>query len=400
MTADHDPSPPPSTDAAPDTGAASGTDTGAASDLAPGSEAACHDLLRHLAGRAPDDLLPSARTWLAEGRVVDVARAVTVAALTYRVPLREQDIPVLASLLSTGGADPTVLAEAEVVVSEVPPPFVFGERPDDAPDAGSADAAAVAAASGTSSASAGRAGKSRAGKGRAKKGSTTANRSTKGTTTITTGSGAGPVRGLWRSWRRPADGSPWPPPRPVYIVEVATLESRVATAALVGQALRDAGDPTPQVECHATGEDLPTYVRMALTDGSLLWAASPDREILVADVFDRIDDDGEPAFDDDHPRIDDIAERERLAAYLNSGAALLTTPMGTIDILAPERGPVVPLTFRTDGTWVWTDALTYYLVEYGIRPVPELLAHLAEAGTDHPQIDGVDVYRAMVAITG
>ncbi|WP_410967564.1 hypothetical protein, partial [Salmonella sp. SAL4456] len=41
------------------------------------------------------------------------------------------------------------------------------------------------------------------------------------------------AHGLWRVWRRPADGSPWPPPKRVYLVEMdAEVELPAVTARL------------------------------------------------------------------------------------------------------------------------------------------------------------------------
>jgi hypothetical protein len=38
------------------------------------------------------------------------------------------------------------------------------------------------------------------------------------------------------------------------------------------------------------------------------------------------------------------------------------------------------MNFRTDGTWIWTDAVTFYLEEYHLAPEPDLLAHLRAVG--------------------
>ena len=46
----------------------------------------------------------------------------------------------------------------------------------------------------------------------------------------------------------------------------------------------------------------------------------------------------------------------------------------------------------TDGAWVWSEDLAYYVRTYGVR-VPEGLLHRARAGLPHPlaseQIDAV-----------
>jgi hypothetical protein len=48
-----------------------------------------------------------------------------------------------------------------------------------------------------------------------------------------------------------------------------------------------------------------------------------------------------------------------------------------VDRIDPARGQVVPLSFRTDGHWVWSDALGYYVAEHGIAPELEFLRHIA-----------------------
>lgn len=99
----------------------------------------------------------------------------------------------------------------------------------------------------------------------------------------------------------------------------------------------------------------------------------------LAAVFDVVDPVTGPGFASDRPRLAQ-AEREALARYLNGGAAVLLTPMLMDDVLDPQRRGVVPMGFRTDGRWVWTDTVTYYLTEHGLAPEPELLAHLRAQG--------------------
>jgi hypothetical protein len=72
------------------------------------------------------------------------------------------------------------------------------------------------------------------------------------------------------------------------------------------------------------------------------------------------------------PRLDD-AERDRVAAYLTAGAPILLTTALSPDVLDPARGKVVGASFRTDGTWVWSDALAYYVRVHGLAPEDDLL---------------------------
>jgi hypothetical protein len=104
-------------------------------------------------------------------------------------------------------------------------------------------------------------------------------------------------------------------------------------------------------------------------------------EFRLAVVFDTVDPLTGPAFVPDHPRIDDDDERRALAAYLDAGEPVLMTTSLTDDVVDRERTGAVPMSFRTDGTWIWTDTVTYYLREHRLAPEPGLLAHLRGAGT-------------------
>lgn len=68
-------------------------------------------------------------------------------------------------------------------------------------------------------------------------------------------------------------------------------------------------------------------------------------------------------------------ETASVGAYLEAGAVVMHTTKRGIDILADDD-PVVPLTTRTDGEFVWTGPVTYYVQTYGIAPDPEFLAYV------------------------
>ncbi|MGA5824023.1 hypothetical protein ACPC54_40025 [Kitasatospora sp. NPDC094028] len=99
-----------------------------------------------------------------------------------------------------------------------------------------------------------------------------------------------------------------------------------------------------------------------------------------AAVFDTVDPVTGPGFAPDRPRLAAGGAREAVARYLHAGTAVLLTPMLMDDVVDPRRQGVVPMGFRTDGRWIWTDTVTYYLEEYGLAPDPELLAHVREQG--------------------
>ncbi|SDP99237.1 hypothetical protein [Lentzea jiangxiensis] len=50
------------------------------------------------------------------------------------------------------------------------------------------------------------------------------------------------------------------------------------------------------------------------------------------------------------------------------------------DVVEPARTATVPTNFVTDGMWVWTDIVTYYLRNYRLAPEPLLLQHIRQQG--------------------
>ncbi len=319
-----------------------------------------HELLLAVAGRLPDDLVATARSWLAEGRFEDVARALTFALLGYRVPVRESDLIALADVLTAHGAEALPLGRVEVAAYEIAPPFLFTPDPVDENAGGATDPGEAAIGA------------------------------------IDPSTGVG----LWTAWRRTADGSPWPPPRRIWLLEVVAGADPVPAGRRLQDALARAGEPHPQVEAFVTGAKLPLYQSLARSAAMLVWAREPHREIRLAAVFDEVDATGTPSFRPGHPRIEDPDERARLVTYLDQGHALLVTPTLAEDVLAPERGPVVPMSFRTDGTWIWSDALTYYLERHALSPEADFLAHVEGAAGGRPTVDGVGVHRALAFLTG
>jgi hypothetical protein len=113
--------------------------------------------------------------------------------------------------------------------------------------------------------------------------------------------------------------------------------------------------------------------------------AAPGQGLRIADVYDGLDPASGPYFRPDRDRIADAAERDRVVGYLRDGVVVLRGTDRDPDALDPSRGNVVPGSFRTDGSWVWNDALTYYVREHGIAPDPEFYAHLIANGYHCPE---------------
>jgi len=122
-------------------------------------------------------------------------------------------------------------------------------------------------------------------------------------------------------------------------------------------------------------------------------------DMLIARVFDAESPSGSPWFSPNRLRVAEPQHRERLASYLEGGRLVLRATGRAVDPLEPALGPVVPLGYRTDGTWVWQEALAYYLRARGVAPELALLCHIEERGCQLPETvaDGVAARAAEVA---
>lgn len=348
------------------------------------AEAGLHALLLRLAGSLPDRMLAEARDALAAGRLLDVVQAVAFEAVSQPLQLDADEIAVLREELARDGGDSDLALALEELRGERPPaPWLFlsalpvtqddavsvvrpqdrtAEVPDaddlaDAPDA--VDRALVAAASAVPG-----------------------------------------VRAVWRAWRMPPSARPWHDPLRVVVVSVDdTVGSLPALTVHLRQSMVAAGDADAQVELCWAGLDAPYYQTLARSCGVLLWSVRPAVPITTARVFDGVDPVRGPWFATNRPVVSDTTERDNLLAALRTGVVIAWSSAAMADILAPERGDVVPLHLRTDGTWVWSDAVAYYLEKYGLAPDPELVAHLSKllAGAEPAEpLDEISVHRALV----
>jgi hypothetical protein len=186
------------------------------------------DVLAACAGQLSDELLTAARFWLAEGRCVDVARAVAFAVVHLHVPVTAHHHRTLVDTLVTGGHDPVAVRGVEPARWPAALPFTFvdgGWSGDDRMD--EAVVGVVADYPG--------------------------------------------AHGVWRAWRMPLDGSPWPAPKRVYLIQAGEQVDVVALTARAQQALAAAGEPAPQVETCAVGSRLAAYQLTVRRNGTLLW---------------------------------------------------------------------------------------------------------------------------------
>ncbi|QKV74026.1 hypothetical protein [Amycolatopsis sp. Hca4] len=330
-----------------------------------------HEMLLRVAGWLPDDALTHARRALAADRCAEVAQLLAFAARRTVLPLDEDDLDALAELLESEGADPAVLDAMELIADNPPLLWRF-----------SLDWGAVEAAEGDDGA--------------------LLIAALAEQDLLAEVTGVPGIRGFWSAVRRPAGDVSHPEPRVVYVVEVDDdADDADEPAELAGrfqETLSAAGERDPQVEVVSMHGVRPRYQRAAQQGGKLLWSPHEDVEVGVARVFDEVDPQAGPRFSPEHEKITDDGERASLVGYLEAGTELLVTSGTMADVLDPEQGPVVPMNFRTDGRWVWTDTVTYYLRHHHLAPDPELLRHLRETEGPPPALDTVLLGRALEAL--
>jgi hypothetical protein len=323
-----------------------------------GSQMNSHDLLLAMAGRVPDRVLATARRRFASG--TDEA-AITLLADTLAqapIPLTEAELTSLRSLAGDAGALPDARPAA------APPGlrFVFGPY-DETGVAGrdALDDALVEAAP-------------------------------------TLG---GALSGIWRSWRYPglelsvSDQDPVidsrDDPLSAYRVYLIQVDDPAEIRAVAAGLSRVIGEPAEAgIEIIGIDQEPPAYQRAALAESLLLWARPGLPEFQVARVFDFADPRTGPGFEPDHRVIDDSGETRRLSGYLRGGYPALTTTTTMLDVVDPASGAVVPASFRTDGSWIWTDSVTYYLDRYGLAPDTRLTRHIEAQfarGVEIPDVD-------------
>jgi hypothetical protein len=69
-------------------------------------------------------------------------------------------------------------------------------------------------------------------------------------------------------------------------------------------------------------------------------------------------------------------DRAAVLRFLKAGTPVLAAATLQEDRLDPTRGRCVPVTFSTDGEWIWPGELAYYFEVHGIWPDDSFLAHI------------------------
>jgi hypothetical protein len=313
-----------------------------------GRTQACHGLLLGLAGRIPDNLITRCREQLAAGELTEMARSVMFCLLSLDLTLPRAGQEVLRSVLD----DPPALADLETA-DPAPVTWRFSPEPPTAEE----PAALTVAVAGALAREAG-------------------------------------AIGCWLAWRTGPSGTPPAPATPVFVVETQPGTDLVGVTGRLQQHLAAAGETSPQVEVYSRDREPPVYQQQARGYGELIWAAAEDPGLRIAGIFDEVDPEHGPRFHPSHPRLD-AAEAAQIARYLSEAEPVLITAKRMDDVLDPARVYCVPISFRTDGTWIWTEAAAYYAQQHLLEPDPELLAHVRANRHTLPVVDGVALHRAL-----
>ncbi|HEY3709940.1 MAG TPA: ferredoxin [Amycolatopsis sp.] len=120
-------------------------------------------------------------------------------------------------------------------------------------------------------------------------------------------------------------------------------------------------------------------------------------DVRTPRVYDGLDEAGRPVVERDPLSP---GEREQVLAYLDAAPVVLAARTYETDAFDPSRTDVVPLTFSTDGSWVWPGAVAYYLREHEVAPDPELLSHIRGHRFAVPEVGEPARDLALASITG
>lgn len=156
---------------------------------------------------------------------------------------------------------------------------------------------------------------------------------------------------------------------------------------------RPVGEPAAPVPGGAAGAGSGAPVPSGVADP----AAETAADVRTPRIYDGLDDAGRPVVERERLAPE---ERERVLAYLEAAPAVLASRSYGTDAFDPARTDVVPMVFRTDGSWAWPGAVAYYLREHDIPPDPELLSHIRGRRFAVPEVGEPAREIALAAITG
>jgi hypothetical protein len=117
--------------------------------------------------------------------------------------------------------------------------------------------------------------------------------------------------------------------------------------------------------------------------------------VRPARLFDALGPDGAGWFSPHRLRIPEPDRRSRLAGYLAGGRLVVRCTRDIPDPLDPRYR--LPLGWRTDGVWVWPEALAHYLRTRGVAPELDLLCHVERQGYRLSDVDDGSARQAAAA---
>lgn len=106
--------------------------------------------------------------------------------------------------------------------------------------------------------------------------------------------------------------------------------------------------------------------------------------LRIARLFDSLDASGTPVVQ--RPPVPE-QDREPLLRYLEQAPMVLAARGHDTDIIDPAHPERVPLTYHTDGTWIWPGAAGYYLRHHNVPPEPDLVGHIRGSLFTIPEVD-------------
>ena len=84
-------------------------------------------------------------------------------------------------------------------------------------------------------------------------------------------------------------------------------------------------------------------------------------------------------------------ELENVIRYLDSGVIIATTSRRAFPCVMTGRRFSGSLSERTDGVWWWTDDLSYYIREFGVRLPNQMLDHIRKNNYTIPEVSHAQI---------
>lgn len=91
-------------------------------------------------------------------------------------------------------------------------------------------------------------------------------------------------------------------------------------------------------------------------------------------------------------------ERARIAEYLSTAPVVAICSGFDPDPFEPDASARVPLHLHTDGEWVWSASLGYFVERYGVAPEDALVYHIRARDYQRPDVDTEALDRISAAL--